>query len=478
MVGGMARIAHLIRSIRADNPNVLVVDAGDIFQGTSFFKLYHGEVEVEMLNRAGYDLYTIGNHEFDDGPQNLATQLARAKFDVLNSNIDASGVPELQAVIKPSVIKTINGQRVGFVGAVVPTLSEMASRTENVRVKASGDEWMKPINEEVAKLKAQGVDKIILVTHVGLELDRELAKNPDIDVIVGGHSHTRLDKQVVVPHDDGTNTVIVQAGSYSRFLGKLDLVFTKDGKVDVANTEYRLIPITDKLPQDPAIKAYLDEKAKPFAHLRNTVLGIASGDFDNQFRRYPYDSPIGNLITDALAEAGKAHGATIALQNRGGIRARIDKGIITQEKLEEILPFENYLVVATIPGDTLLNVLEHSVGGMLGARFLDVAGMKFAYDGKREPGHRVLYAQAQDVNGNWGKVTPDKKYRIAVNSFTFAGGEGYHFTGAADVVESKKRIATVLQEYLLKQKRVKPRSNARIIPVLENKKTASKRRAS
>jgi 5'-nucleotidase len=477
-VGGMARIAHLIRSIKAKDPNTLAIDAGDIFQGTSFFKFYHGATEVEMLNRAGYDIYTIGNHEFDDGAENLAKQLKNAKFAVINANIDASANPALQATFQPSVVKVINGQRVGFVGGIVPNLTEVSLTTDGVKIKGTGEKWAEPIFAEVERLKKDGVDKIILVTHMGLELDREMAKNPDIDVIVGGHSHTRLDEAVIVPHADGSNAVVVQTGSYGRTLGKLDLAFDAQGRVDLKNTKYHLIPINERTPQEADITAYLTEQAKPFAHLRNTVVGIAEGDFDNSFRRYPYDSPLGNLVTDALYDSAKEKGATIAFQNRGGIRGRIDGGIITQEKVEELLPFENHLVVATVSGADLLKALENSVSGMLGGRFLDVHGMKFAYDIQKPEGQRILYAQAEDTTGKWGRVEPDKKYRIAMNDYNFNGGEGYQFASATDVVDTGKRLSVFLQDYLLKTKRVKPRSQARIIPVLQNKAAAKKRAAS
>lgn len=463
-VGGVARIATLIQQFRKEIPNIAIVDAGDIFQGTSFFKFYHGEVEVEMLNRAGYDIYTIGNHEFDDGPDNLAKQLKKAKFDVINSNIDATANPALASVFKPSVIRTIGGQRVGFIGAITPSLTEVSLTTKGVGVKNSGPDWMKPINDEISKLKSQGIDKIVLVTHTGLELDRELAKNPDVDVIIGGHSHTRLDKAVIVPHENGTNAIVVQTGSYGRALGKLDLAFDEKGNLDVANTHYRLINVDRTTPAEPTLAAYLKEKSKPFEALRNQVDGIADGDFDNYFRSYPGDSALGDLITDALAEGAKAQGATISMENRGGIRGRIERGLVTEEKVQEVLPFENKLVIATVSGATLLKALENSVSGALGARFLDVHGMKFGYNADHPTGERILWAYAADTNGKWGKIVPDKKYRIAINDYSFGGGEGYDFSKATDVVRTDKQLSYFLTQYLLKSKHVHPRTYGRIVP--------------
>jgi 2',3'-cyclic-nucleotide 2'-phosphodiesterase (5'-nucleotidase family) len=467
LVGGMSRIAHAIQEIRREKPNVVVVDAGDIFQGTPYFKLYHGEVEVESLNKAGYDIFTIGNHEFDDGATNLAKQLSRAKFDVISANLDTTAMPALNKLVKPSTIKTFNGQKVGFVGAITHNLRDVALNTEGVVVKSPADAtWTEPIKEEVERLKKQGVDKIIMVTHCGVEDDKDLAEAiPDIDIIVGGHSHTRLDKIVYVPHEDGSRTAIVQTGCYGRALGRLDVAFDSKGQLDVPATKYKLINIREQMPEHPEVKAYLNEKVKPFLSLRNTVAGISTGEFDNQFRLYPWDSPIGNLITDALAEGGSKYGATIALQNRGGIRGRIDRGMITAEKLDEVLPFENHLIIATVSGATLTKALENSVSGNLGARFLDVHGLKVQYDPRRKAGERLVSVQAQGQNGKWSDLKPDGEYRIAINSYSFNGGEGYDFKGAKDVVETGKRLSAFMQDYLVKHQKVAPQRPSRISPV-------------
>lgn len=463
-VGGMEKIAHLIRSIRATNPNVLAIDAGDIFQGTPYFKFYHGEVEVELLNRAGYDIYTIGNHEFDDGAANLATQLKRAKFAVINANMDASAQPALNALFKPSVIKTINGQRVGFIGAVVPDLTRVSLGTDGVKVKGVESDWKEPIKQEIARLKADGIDKIILVTHCGVELDKQLAQIPDVDAIVGGHSHTRLTRPIIVDHPDGSKCVIVQTGSYGRNLGKLDIAFDSAGKIDLKNVRYKLIPIDESIPSEKDIQDYLAEKVKPFISLRRTIVGAAASPFDNAFRNYKSDSAIGNLIADALAEGGAKHGATIAFQNRGGIRARIESGLINEEKIDEVLPFENHLIIATINGKTLRDVLENSVSNGLGAKFLDVHGLRFEYDGSAPPLQRVRRVWTTDGK-KFTPISEKAEYRIAINSYSFKGGESYEFSTAKDVVDTGNRLSMYLHDYVVKHKKIYPRYGGRIIPL-------------
>ena len=468
-VGGISRIAHLIKTTKKNGKNVLAIDAGDIFQGTPFFETYKGETEIESLNKAGYDIYTIGNHEFDEGSKNLGEKLKAAKFDVISANLDASAVPDLAAVVKPSVVKTIDGQKVAFIGMITPVLNEMAPRLDGVKVKAIGQQWLEPLKEEVAKMRKQGINKIVVVSHCGVEQEKEMAENiPEIDVVVGGHSHTRLDKPVVVKHADGSTAFVVQTGCYGRALGRLDLTFDGAGNLVVPQSKYRLINITDKVFQDPELQAYLDEKSKPFAALSKTYIAMANGNFDNKFKFHPWDSPIGDLICDALVDSGAEYGATMALQNRGGIRGPLEQGQVSIQRVREILPFTNKLMVATMKGDALLQVLEKSVSGMLGARFLDVAGLKFAYEPTKEVGKRVAFAFAQNKEGQWERVVPNELYRVGVNDFTFTGGEGYDFKDPKDIVDTKLRLSTTMEKYLEKKKQVTPEPPSRIIPVSSN----------
>lgn len=468
LVGGLARIGHLIRSLRSQNPNTVVVDAGDIFQGTPLFTRYHGEVEVNLLNKVGYDIYTIGNHEFDDGAENLTKQLKLAKFDIISSNLDAESQPELKALIKPSTIRTFKGEKVAFVGAMTPDLERLSLSLGGVKVKGSSGDWIAPVKDEVKRLSDQGIDKIVLVTHLGVDYDQELAKAvPQIDVIIGGHSHTRLDKEVVVDQPGGASTVIVQTGCYGRALGKLDLAFDKEGRLLLPEVKYSLINVNSKIPEEPDLKAYVDEKVKPLLSMRSTIVSFAEKAFDNRWTVMPWDSSIGDLITDSLADAGKDYGVTVSIHNRGGIRGRIEPGPISLEKVEEILPFDNRLTLATISGVSLKRALEHSVNAGLGGHFLDVHGVKFAYDHAKPRGQRVVFAYARDAKGNWKPVDEKESYRIAVNNYTFQSGEGFNFADARDVQFTKERVSIPFKNYLLKNPRVSPQPPNRIVPVTE-----------
>jgi len=468
MVGGMARLGHLIRQLRKESKNVIVADAGDIFQGTPFFTYYQGEIEVAMLNMIGYDFYTIGNHEFDAGAINLAKQLEKAKFDVLNCNLDADALPQLKKLLKPSVVKTIDGHKVGIIGAITPDIETLSLSRDGVVLQRDSSQtnremsWVAPIKKEVEQVAAQGVDKIILVTHCGLDADKILAREiPQIDAIIGGHSHTRLDTPVVVEHGDGSQTIIVQTGSYGRNLGKLDLVFDKNGLINSKDTHYKLLHITDDISEDNDIKDYLALKGQPLQTLKDTVLSYASHDFDNNFRGMKTDSALGDLICDSFYEAGISDNAEITLENRGGIRSRIEKGAVNLEKVEELLPFDNHLVFADVSGERLKKTLEHSVAGATGGKFLDVHGLKFAYDQERKIGDRLVFVLAEK-NKVWQEVEPQSTYRIGMTDYSFKGGEGYQFPDAKNVKYTDQKLNEYLKRYLLKHPKIKPQYGDRI----------------
>ena len=473
--GGLARIGQQIRQLRARDKDAVVIDSGDIFQGTPLFTKYLGQVEIDLLNKIGYDFYTIGNHEFDEGADNLAKQLQNAQFKILCCNLEAGDHP-LSRLMIPYAIKTIKGHKVGFVGAITPDIEGLAPRRGTIGLAQDKDRpypesYIAPIRAQIDKLKAQGIDKIILVTHCGVDVDKTLAAHlPDVDAIIGGHSHTPLYAPVVVPHDGGQgSTYIVQTGCYGRNLGYLQLAFDTKGRVDPELSRYRLIPITDKLPEALDLKDYIAQKQAPLNCLRETICAQAADDFDNSWRNLTHDSALGNLIADAFADIGKSQDVTISFENRGGIRSRIDKGPISQEKVEELLPFDNHLAYATVSGAMLKRALEHSVAGSTGGRYLEMSGIKMAYDLDGEPGNRLIfvYTRVRDKSGKetYAELQEQGQYRIAMTDYSFKGGEGYDFKKATQVIYSKERLNEPFKDYLQKAKIVRPRSGERFVGV-------------
>ncbi len=463
LVGGMARVGHVIRELRAKDGDTVTIDAGDVFQGTPLYNLKHGEVEVNLLNKIGYDIATIGNHEFDDGPNNLADQLEKAKYEVVCANLDFAAVPALAKIVKPSVVRVIDGKKVGFIGAMTPELFRGSITLGGVKAKKIIGFWTMPIADEVTRLQAEGINKIVVVSHCGVEFDQEMARNiPSIDVIVSGHSHTRLDSPIVMDHDDGSSTMIVQTGCYGRAVGELHVAFDADGRLLKDKSHEHLIDITAAIPEDSDLKAYVDEQSQSLKVLDKQVLGRALGTFSLSFNDYLWDSPIGDLVCDALSVEAHKFGATIVLQNRGGIRSQIEAGPITAKDAESVLPFDNTLVCATVSGADLLHALENGLSGYLGARFLEVSGIKFAYDRSKPPGEKIVFALAEDKDGSWQPIDPSSQYRIGINSYNFKSGEGHDFSKAKDVEFLEQRMSSLFETYLRDCKEIKPGKPTRI----------------
>lgn len=465
-LGGFARISTLLKSMRVGEGHQITLDAGDIFQGSAFYELYKGEVEVELLNKLGYDIATIGNHEFDDGPVNLARQLKRARYQVISCNLNTSSFPELSACYTASAVREFGGQKVGFVGAITPDLEEICNRLDGVTVKRENGDWVPPVRAEVERLQAQGIDKIVLLTHCGVNFDRELAAGvPAIDVIIGGHSHTRLDKPITVSHPDGQHTLIVQADCYSRCVGRFEVEFDSQGRVDIPKSHYQLLDVTDQLALDPEVVAYLEEMAKPLAASRAPLGCEAVGHFEDDFSDLFWDSKLGNVITDAFVEGAREHGASIALHNRGGIRSRIEEGPLNRGQLEAVLPFDNKLVITEVSGTQLKKVLEHSLASAPRRRFFDVHGLQIGYKPSAPEGQKLTFVRVQSPQGQWQPLEEQQKYRVALNDYSFGGGEGYDFGQSPVVKATGRRLSEFFIDYARAHKQLQAQAGARIAPL-------------
>ena len=249
--GGIARVKTKIderrAAIGAGGGNVLALDAGDQFQGSLFYTTYKGAAAAEFMNLIGFDAMTVGNHEFDDGPEALARFLDKARFPVLLGNADVSSSDVLRGRLAGHVVLEVGGQQIGIIGVVAEDTGELSSSGSDVVFRRVED----VIRSAVAELERRGVNKIIALTHTGLPRDREIAAAvAGVDVIVGGHSHTLLSNTVDraadgypvwVTNPDGVDVPIVQAGAYSKYLGEIEIVFDDAGRVVSAKGEPHLL---------------------------------------------------------------------------------------------------------------------------------------------------------------------------------------------------------------------------------------------
>jgi 5'-nucleotidase len=238
--GGVARRASLIESIRTENPNTLLLDAGDIFQGTPYFNYYGGELEFKLMSMLKYDAATIGNHDFDNGIDGLYAQLPHAKFDFVSANYDFSNTI-MDTHVKPYKIFKKDGIKIGVFGLGIE-LDGLVGKNHYKETK-----YLNPIEiaqdmSRILKIEKQ-CDLVICLSHLGYNYrndpeivsDIKLAKaTKDIDLIIGGHTHTFLRKPTIEKNIEGKNVLINQVGCYGLYLGKIDFYFDSD-KSKVAN---------------------------------------------------------------------------------------------------------------------------------------------------------------------------------------------------------------------------------------------------
>lgn len=453
----VAKKVTAVKEVRAAKPDALLLDAGDVFSGTLYFNEFKGQADLEFMNLLDYDLMTFGNHEFDlgaspEGHQALADFVKNAEFPFVSSNVNFSKDDKLSSLFKgyslkpengkiySSVVKRVNGEKVGFIGLTTEETTDISS-PENVEFQ----NYIEEAEKEVRLLQLFGVNKIVAITHLGYDdnaeydNDLELAKYVDgIDVIVGGHSHTKLEAPVVITTDEkGKNkknpTVIVQAYQYSEFLGTLDVQFDRKGKV--IGQAGQLIKIADKTADAEAaelLKKYSDKvaeiKNKPTGGVAEVELAAPRTDDVGPSVRNQ-ELPIGNLITDGMLDKAKEFNPNVvmAFQNGGGIRATINQGEITYGDVLTTLPFGNTLATMKLTGAEIKEALEHSVsqapkesGG-----FLHVSGMKFTYDSTKAAGSRVVTMEVKNADGTYTAIDTAKEYVIATNAFTAKGGDGY-----------------------------------------------------
>ncbi len=255
VLGGFPRLWSAVDQLRAQNPNSLFLDAGDVFQGSLFFTQFAGMADLDFLNAMKLDAMVLGNHEFDKGTDTLVNFMKASKFPVLACNVDASASPAFAALLKPWVIKTVGAGRIGIIGLANPDTPYISSPGPDVKFL----DPLSSVSKALSELTAQGVDKIIVLSHMGYDADLALAaKARDVDVIVGGHSHSLLGEDAdlglktsgsyptVVKGADGNPVLVVTAWQWAQAIGVLNLSFDAKGNVTKWSGQPKFVAGTDK----------------------------------------------------------------------------------------------------------------------------------------------------------------------------------------------------------------------------------------
>jgi 5'-nucleotidase len=475
-IGGAARLVTAIAEQRKklEGQNVLLLNGGDNFQGSLFYTTYKGAVEAEFLNQMKFDAMTVGNHEFDDGEEALVPFLEKIQFPVLSANVHPNAQSKVGDRIKPSLVLEVGGQKVGIVGAVTTDTPEVASPGPNIAI----EDDIKTITAEVEKLKAEGVNKIIALTHVGYPRDKELiAKIPGVDVVVGGHSHSLLSNTdakaegpypTMIDNPDGYKVPVTQAASYSKYLGEFTVTFDDNGVVKEAKGDP--IYLDNSIKPDEAVLARIKELGAPIEELKNKEVAETTAMIDGSRESCrARECEMGNLISDAILDRVKDQGVTIVFQNGGGIRASIDQGVVTMGEVLTVLPFQNTLATFQLSGKDIVASLEAGVSEIEEGKgkFPQVAGLKYAFDKSvAANAGRVKSVEVLD-GGAWKPIDEAKVYTVATNNYVRQGGDGYKLfaSNATNAYDYGPSLEQVVADYLAKNRPFTPKLDGRITEI-------------
>ena len=447
LIGGMVALEYFVRTERARFPKNLLLDAGDILTGTPLAKIEvngaFGGGFVEMMNLIGFDATTIGNHEFDDGQENLKKLIALQEADVLSANLLLGGEP---AAPKTFEIYRVGELRVGVIGLILEDLAGVVSQKhmDGVRVENPAQAAQEIIDRIDSK-----TDLIVLLTHEGVEEDRKLASQVrGADIIVGGHSHTRLEQPEKV-----NGMLIVQAGSKTRYLGRLTVHVAGD---TVSDYQYELIPtwVAEVREPDPRMVAQVEKYETEIDREYNVQIGTLLTDWQKSNKT---ESNLGNFLTDAMREICKTDFAVI---NSGGIRKSLRAGPITKLNIVEILPFSNYLVTFQCTGEQLLKLMETNAQSQVDHAhgILQVSGISYTY--RVGPDGKVRIVNAR-INGK--RIDPKATYTGATVDFVLYGqAEKYFGFEPRTSVQTGLIIADAIIDYISKHPRVESRVEGRM----------------
>ena len=433
--GGAKRIKALVDSVRTAEKTVFLADAGDFVQGTYYFSLLNGVVEMKIMDEIGYDVRTLGNHEFDKKMACLQDMLTWSSVPAVASNYDFTRTSLVNKVEQSMIIEK-NGVKVGFIGLNVKLDNLVAPSARE------GVDWQNAINvaDDLAKeLRDRGADIVIALSHLGYEknssevyYDRGIAMNTrHIDMIIGGHSHTFLNYADWVKNQDNESVPVVQTGSKGICLGYAKIKIDKSGKPTFT---YKLIPVKNHLDKklDPDFSAIVDEYTASVSYKMEEVIG----NCPQAIRKSAPESPLYNLTGDALIWMAKEYmdvDADVSLYNSGGLRSEISAGDLTIGNVYAVYPFDNVLSIVTLKGSDLKTMFNYvaSSGGLPVS-----SSVKLVISNKK--------VKSVTVNGK--SIDNNKTYTVATIDY-LVELERYGFENATSRSDSPEVIRDYFVEY-------------------------------
>lgn len=465
-MGGILRRKVVIDSVRATNPNVMLIDAGDVVQGTLYFNLYKGEVENKLMNDLGYDIRILGNHEFDNGVDELAANLADAKAELLSTNYDMTGSP-LAREFKPYTTRRFGDKKVGFIAINLDPKGMIAEGNyDGVRFLDPYD----AANSMAWYLKhVDTCDYVVAVTHIGYEPENTVIadvplveRSKDIDLVIGGHTHDLIRPDAGKLKDYAINALgdtvtITQVGKGGKYVGVSEI------DLDNGHVAYKVIPIDKRLDNrvDPGLSASLVPYRKGVDSLMTTPLVRSAVELPNT------GPALLNFVADFIRDNGnkvlrdkKAPGkqnVDFAIINKGGLRRSLPKGNISEGMIITMMPFANRTQVVDIKGRDVITLLD-----TMASRGGDGVSSEMLVTYNPTTGRMV----SASVDGK--PLDPDATYRVATIDYLAHGGDYMTgFLNSTPVANSDSVLFDDLISYLrnnYKKKKINPSPTVRMKP--------------
>ena len=404
--GGFSRRVTYVNNVRKQNKNVVLLDSGDYFQGSLYYRLDYGKSSAKLMPEIKYDAVALGNHEFDNGIKVLKRNVKLSKTQFISSNVHFKD-KYLQNAIKPYIIKEFDGEKFLIIGTTTSSLGNL-SNINDVTVT-------NPIDEIKKIIKEVNYDKLIILSHCGLDEDKQIAKAiPQIDLILGGHNHFFFN----TPEYSG-KTPVIQDGEFGIRVGIIDF----DGKLK----HYKYQNITPLIKSDVEVDKKIAEIDKHTKKVTREVLATSNVTITgDQATIERSQTNLGRLVLLSMTKPfGKDFDGIIT--NSGSIRInRNFKGDITYANALEILPFDNDVVMVEIQGKYLKEILKHG----------------------QQTNRRYLQYYLKDNN-----INSEKMYKIITNSYIASGKDGYEsFKQAKIIKKSNKKPVKLLKETLKEMK--------------------------
>lgn len=404
---GASRRAYYMNSVKNEKPNTLLLHAGDTITGSVYSTVFKGKDEVDIQNMIGFNAIAIGNHLFDYGIANAKSVVSKRKMPTLSVNIKDKKTGKYFA--KPYITTVVDGVSIAIIGVTTSDSVFSGEVRDNVVI----EEEIKALKDFLASTPLNTTNNVtILLSHSGVDKDQEIAKAiPNtFNLIVGGHTHTLLEKPIVV----GTTT-IVQAGYYGEYVGRVD-IDVKNGKISPKDIKYQVVAMNESIPEDTNVKKYVEAMDKKLAKEFNVKIGSLPMDLEHAGIR-SNSMALGNFASDLTLDAYPQ--ASISFMNSGSLRTPLYEGTITLGRIQnEFFPFDNEVILATFDGVTIKEYLSISGKKRGAGAFMQLSrGMEVVYDAKTGD---LLSAKLN------GKDINDKEdYVVVISTFVFGGGDGY-----------------------------------------------------